>query len=278
MKAKEKPVTIGLGIVCADGVVLGVDNQYSRDPIKTKGPKLFPITPTEHYSILVAGSGNSDSVKKGVEVISDTLRREIGNNPITLDVLKAWIEASLAKLFAEHIDFAPVEQRMELHCDLLFAVWIRGDHEVKLLRTNRTMVFEEKKRACIGTGLYLAEYMMDTILPYFPSVEQAKCLAVYLIAEAKHYIEYVGGQSIIHALHRNGEHTSLLQPEVVGIEESYRFLLQGVRVCLETIDLESVSDDHIESRLEILKRGIVAFRENERKRKEDKEKRRPKLV
>jgi 20S proteasome alpha/beta subunit len=276
-KPREAPVTIALGIACDDGVVLGVDNEYSRNPIKTKGQKLFPIPsviqPNDGYGILAAGSGNPDSVKKIVETIDKTLASEtIGGTP-TLELLLLHIENSIATVFAQHIDFAPVEQRQELHCDLLFAIWIRNQG-TRLFRSNRTMLLEERKRACIGNGLYLAEYVMDVILPHFLSVEEAKCLAVYMIGEAKDYIEHVGGQSIVHTLHRDGTHSRLLQPEIRDIENSYGAFFEAIRICLSCVDLDSVPDDNIDLRLAAFKESILHFRGQERKRREHREARR----
>jgi hypothetical protein len=140
VKSKEKHVTIALGILCSDGIVLEVDLQYSTGWVKTAGKKIFILTPSyepnAYCSALLAASGNPDSAKKVVEKIEETL-------PSSRDfpTLKDCIESALASVYSQHIDFAPAEEREALQCE--FLVGIRLGQDCKLFRTNRTMLVEE---------------------------------------------------------------------------------------------------------------------------------------
>src|SRR5437867_3380692 len=56
----ERAVTIGVGFKCSDGIVLATDTQYTSGPLKTHGPKLFPLfAPIElpDLAVVVAGAG-----------------------------------------------------------------------------------------------------------------------------------------------------------------------------------------------------------------------------
>lgn len=256
-------MTIALGLLCSDGVVLGADLQYSTDFIKTAGRKIFIVPSGPNYKIIVAGSGNSDSVKKCVEVIGDHLLDQ--DSSPTLRELKEQIEACLAKVYREHLDFAPEEQRRDLDCELILGVWMES--QVYLFRTNRTMLIEEREYACVGMGLYLAHYALAQLLHLALSVDLGSQIVTHVIAASKDYIEGIGKGTDIHILRNDGFHESLIKPEKKKVEEQFEQLFKafrGIVSCAETWN----SQDTLELWIAAIKRAVEALRNSQEEHRE----------
>lgn len=168
-KSKEKPLTIGLGIMCSDGIVLAVNNEYSQDPIKFEGQKLFPLKQGKNYTILAAASNNVGTAKKGIEIIEEHLS-VFAERMATTEELKSWLEASLKKLTVEYVDFAPTKkERDALHCDFLFAIWVRGEG-TRLFYSHRNNILEERQQKSIGTGLYFSTFVSNLLFGHLTTV------------------------------------------------------------------------------------------------------------
>ncbi len=148
-KSYPKRMTIALGVLCSDGVVLGVDLQFTTDNIiKTAGQKLFVLLPSYrpelNYSVLIGGSGNADTIRKITEVANEKLDESFPNGSPPYRKLKCVLETVLAEVFHTHVDTAPVEERGPLHCDVLMASGL-GDGVAQGLDSP---IFETGFRCC----------------------------------------------------------------------------------------------------------------------------------
>jgi hypothetical protein len=257
-KPKEmRKMSIAVGVVCLDGIVVGVDLQYSTDFVKTAGRKIFVLkrsyeTDTQ-CSIVIAAAGSPDSAKKIVERIEEVLPKQIEFS----DLVDS-IETALADVFGKHIDSAPESERNGLHVDLLVAARI-GPH-CKLYRSNRTMLIEEEHYACIGMGLYLGHYVIGMALPMLTSVNLASQVVAYTIAAAKDYIESVGKGSDIHILKSVGVHDSILKPERQEIELGFEEFFRCLRGVISTIDPDSASEETVKMHLTYLGAAVSRLR------------------
>lgn len=262
-------MTIALGILCSDGIVLGVDLQYTTDIIKTAGQKLFVLKPSydarSGYAVLVAGAGNADTIRKCVEVMDETLAETFhGRCPAYIE-LKYSLESALARVFHQHVDSAPVEERHGLHCDVLVAV--RVGQECHLLRSNRTMLVEERQ-ACVGLGFYLGAYLTELLLGWgIPTTcEVASQVLTYIIGASKDYIEGVGKGTDVHILFSDGRHHSITRPERAEIEKNFATFFQATRQVIACGDTESVSDESIKFWIDLLQKSVMELRAAQVKR------------
>ena len=276
----ETRLTIGLGIMCSDGIVLAVDNQYSQDPIKYRGKKLFPLKQGSNYTILAAAANNADSAKRGIEIIESHLL-VFEHRPATMDEIKSWIETSLKKLFVEYIDLAKSKkERDALHCDFLFAIWVQGEG-LRLFRSNRNIFLEEETQTSIGTGQYFSRYLHELLVgPYItgrPTANEAVCIAAYIVNAAKDYVQGIGKESIISVLHADGRWTNVLQPDVNGLVASFKDLAEIMQHCLRCLDIDAVRDDELDRFGTLLLESVKRFRAGQYQRKEREAKRQASL-
>ncbi|MGA2214191.1 MAG: hypothetical protein ABSH31_13025 [Bryobacteraceae bacterium] len=263
-------MTIALGAMCLDGVVLAVDLQHTTDIVKTAGQKLFVLTPSYrpelNYSVIVAGARNADSVRKAVETMEETVSDRFSGRTPALKELKKALQDSLEIVFREHIDFAPPEERADLHFDLLIAIRIASS--CHLFRTNRTMLIQEKSTACIGIGLYFANYAAEEFLVRNPTVEIAAQVATYIISRASTYIEGIGKGADIHVLRSDGRHYSFMKPERESVEQRFEKLFAAFRNLLRCVDVASTPDEGIQYWNNLVLQEITELRNLQTRRAE----------
>ena len=259
-------MTIAIGVLCDNGVVLGCDLQHSTDIIKTAGPKLFIIPPGKNHSVLITGAGNSDSMKKAAQLIHDRISDADDSGGISdVYAMRGHIEAALEELYSKYIYFAPQEHCSTLDVSLLLA--IRVNTETALFRTNRNMLIAEDRYACVGMGMYLGHYALSTMLGWRPPVEVAAQVVTYIVSQAKEYIEGVGKGSAVQMLHADGLHDSLLLPDRDEVEEMFQEFYEGVRTIIASTDKDMVMDAWLSDHFDRLHLTVKKLRSAQQKRK-----------
>jgi hypothetical protein len=258
-------MTIALGVMCDDGVVLGVDLQYTQDATKTPGQKMFWLCPGKPYSVLIAAAGNPDSAKEVAALSESSILATYPDSLPTTDQIKACIQAALKRVYFEHIDPAPVKERYGLQCDLL--VGIRVGYDVSLFHSNRTLLVQDKDTKCLGIGLFFSNYALASMLPLMPSVDIAAQVVTYTIALAKDFVEGIGHGSDVHMLYSNGRHDSFTLPEQQEIESAFGVLFGNLQAAITCIDTDVVPDDGVALRAQWLGDAINNLRSLQRKRR-----------
>ena len=252
-------MSIVLGIPCVDGVVLGVDLQYTKEPFKNTGPKLFPLKKYYNkntYSVLVAGSGNPESCKKFADMMEQDLPDDFSFSDFIIHA------ESIIGEFNQHYIFPmPQESRKDYSCDLLIAV--RVDRECRLYGVNGLMLVRHEQPVCTGEGSYLADYLLENLLPKgFITVEAAAQFMVHAINSSKNYITSVGKGTSVHILRDDGRHYSLLKPDRAGIELYFQELFDAFARLMYCCDVESASNESVEIHIGSLRRIMALIRQN----------------
>lgn len=267
-------MSIAFGIPCMDGVVIGVDLQYTKEPFKTAGPKLFPLYKYydgKTYSVLIAGVGNSISAKKIVELFDESLPDDF-----TFADFVAYAESILLAFHERYIvPLTAGDTRYD--SQLMFGV--RINRESRLYVANGLMVAQQKEPVCMGEGYYIGDYLLEVFLPK-PSltVEAASQFMAYAIHAAKDYITSVGKGTSIHVLREDGTHTGVLLPERKKIEEDFGSLFKTFSDFLKCCDTDMEPDEVVTIYTDALRRAMDAIRKSDIERQELRRKRAQSLV
>jgi len=84
----EQAVTIGIGFVCSNGIVLATDKQYTTQytefGLKKEGPKLFVASDRSDLAVIIAAAGNVPFMKMAAGRLKDAFGRLV--NPSEQDV------------------------------------------------------------------------------------------------------------------------------------------------------------------------------------------------
>jgi 20S proteasome alpha/beta subunit len=254
-------MTIALGVLCRDGAVLGVDLEYNQDFISSAGQKMFWLPQyfaEANYFLLIGVAGNPDTGKTFIELLESHLAIDYADGNATMQGLKTSIKKALKQVWHEHVDSAPSNERVSLGCDMVIAV--RADNQVRLFKTNRTMLIEEKAWTCRGAGLYLAYYLMDRVLGPRPTVELAAQVVSYVIAAAKEHIHSVGKGSDVKILPANGLSYSFLRQDCVQVEERFTELFRAFREIIACADPVNVTGEQMERKFASLQDVVRKLR------------------
>ena len=263
-------MTIAVGFKCIDGVVLATDSQYTMNPAKFAGQKIFPIASNGHYALTIAGAGGVSNMKAAVRNIESALKKDIGAKPATTSQIQDIVEGVLSILYPKHLDSAPAEKREYLEFNLLVGIWTAQEC-ASLFYSDRMTLNEVKvpNHQCLGIGSYLAAYLTDVLSAPGMSVEEAKPLAAYIVWAAKEYVEGVGGHTFVRVLLDNGADVRPWPEEVKDGEEFYRAFFDDMRhfrgfltpaFAPEAIDMAPYA--------KIFRDRIMEFREKQKKRKD----------
>lgn len=204
-------MSIVFGVPCTDGIVIGVDFQYTKgSTFKTAGPKLFPLVrfyDGSKYSVLIAGVGNSMSSKKVYELIDGLLPDQF-----TFQEFVKTAEAALAEFTKEYLLPWDSEAMRDYACEMMFAV--RIGHECRLYAGNGLMLVQQREPLCLGEGVYLGDYLIDNLMPRVGlTVAVASQFIANAISSASDYIVTVGKGTSIHILRNSGVYDRISSTE-----------------------------------------------------------------
>lgn len=282
LRQEERAVTIALGFLCTDGVVLATDTQYTAGGMKSQGPKLFnlfaaPILPRRDLAVLVAGAGRVPFMKRAVERIEEALRSL--SNPTNHDVRET-IEAILLQFYAQHVYPMPDYKQANADFQLIVGVWTRADG-FGLYTTDETTintVVRSSGHCSIGTGRPLSEYALDLICEPFITVENAKFAATLAIKAAKDYVGSCGGRTRIQALVESDSGCLFsrgMDSEVDDAEQQADTIFDITKYLLQYLDTDGVPDDEsVLAMTDQLKEKIIQFRQKRKQQREQSRKRR----
>lgn len=197
-------MTIAIGLVCTDGVVLGTDLQYTGSYEKFPGKKLWQLCPERQGTIILTGAGNPTSIDHVKRIAETEIRKGSGS---TEDVIYA-LEAGLRSLYSLHIDVAPKESQSAMEVWIMLAM--RDGSGFRLFHNDRSVLAGVERINCSGLGLYVGYTMLDLLLPKYCTVDLAAQIVAYVLAHSKEWSQDVGKGSNVHLLYDSGHWESLL--------------------------------------------------------------------
>lgn len=268
-----RAVTIGIGILCTDGIVIAADSQYTRGPYKGHGPKIFPLfSPIERddLAVVVVGAGRVAFMKRAVEKIQDALGSY--DDPTIKDVREI-VEDTIGDFYRNYIYPKPDYRHDQPWFDLILGIWTQRDGCALLKVDDVTVsrvVVAGTGHSTIGMGFSVADYALDLVYESGLSVEDAKFVATMAVKAAKDHVDYCGGTTNVWTIKNTLPHRihHVIPVEVKEAETYSDDLFQIIRILIQSLDTDSVIDDSIEPIAAFLKDSIIDFR---RKRKERKE-------
>jgi hypothetical protein len=192
-------VTVGVGFLCDNGVVLCADTQITwPQNHKYYESKIYPHR-TAHWTMVNTFSGDPSLAKSFNAKFDDAM--SLINKPVTLALIADVIETTLS-FFDSVLTGDPGQLSM------LCAVVV-PDKEIALLKTTGTVVNRVVNYDYVGVGdssvlRYLAQMVAHVHLVGLHSVFQATLLGTYLVLKAKTFVDGCGGDTDIFIVRPNG--------------------------------------------------------------------------
>ncbi len=254
-------MTILVGFVCDDGIIIGADSEENRAClIKVSVPKIDVLT-TPSATCIVAGAGDGDLSVLATEYIGDAIEKASNVSSIRAGITKA-----IKRIYAENIDnlpdSVPLQERPELR--LLVAAWSESAHPI-LVKTARATTVLIKKHEAVGYGEHLANYVIATLYPRGGlasiTMSNIRRLTVHVLHETKEYAPYCGGPSQIYELHNDGTVAKVSDVDLAA-EELYNVATMAMsRWRLFYLDRAPEKTTQVEAELDKMKLSILKVRQ-----------------
>jgi 20S proteasome alpha/beta subunit len=124
----------------------------------------------------------------------------------SIDAVHDSAEFSLAEFYREHIFPHPDRTPKAVFLELLVGIWLRG--EKRLYKSHETVLTAIDQYECIGSGAYLAKYLIGQYQIANPgrmSLQDAAMIIPYAVQSAIDYDENCGGNPETMIILDNGE-------------------------------------------------------------------------
>jgi hypothetical protein len=196
---KRQAVTVALGLLCKDGIVLCADSQETLTFSKFNRPKVFELnTSNPVVKVVLAGAGEAVFL----DALKDKLETCVGLAGFDLDVVQSEMEATIAG-YCERIWRIYGDHRDRPEAQLL--IGIRAVSHLALLHCDGPKVRRVLDYESIGFGGDFSAYHLKRLFNPYMSVGEACPLAVHVLEVVKNNVDYCGGPSQVYVLPISGE-------------------------------------------------------------------------
>jgi hypothetical protein len=218
-------VTIALGILATDGVVLASDTQVGiTDYLKTGQGKIaccitrtLPGSASQTNTLAVTGAGNTTYLLASHRAMMDCLSTpEASINPNTLQVE---LQAALGQFYEGHIlPFSgyPPNERPELQ----LVIGAQQGDEYTIWATEKNLLVREYQFAAVGVGAMYARILLGNLYAEL-DLRTAAALAAFVVFQVKQCIDGCGHDTDILVL-RNGLPGATDRELTRKLEEQFR--------------------------------------------------------
>lgn len=207
-----KSVTIAIGLLCKDRIILASDSQTTRDNIKQLNAKKIHSAVLKNSAFLIAEAGNVDrcenlianlvKASKDSELKDSRTVAEIAQQVIT--DYKRTIRESRFNCTAQELD--DYIRWGEQDAELMLAHYFDNQPYIFVgsLGTGGVSKRADRQRrhfSAIGSGRDLAEYLLEEYSQPEMSFYSGMALTLFIISEVKKHDTYCNGQSRFAFIH-----------------------------------------------------------------------------
>jgi 20S proteasome alpha/beta subunit len=253
-------VTIAAGFKFHPGVLLCADTQHTYSGImKLQESKIKPITFANGGSR--AGFVIAGSVAYGHMAVDACVRsiEKIKSKNMTAAGFRLVLEEQLENFYQKHIYPHPHYGRDGgPDFQLLIAFWSHLDKTVSLFSTWDSAVTEVPKSATVGTGSYLAQYLIKQLYKHTKmNLKDVANIAIHVLRLIKEHVDTCGGRSEFFVLNASGD-TSVANFDISSTEAiSSAFEEMVYRIFLTAADLDA-PEAELDKEFQIVKEVIKA--------------------
>jgi 20S proteasome alpha/beta subunit len=197
---KRKAVTIAIGVLCSDGIVLAADTQESVDEYsKISRPKVFQLSlADDRVKAVLAGAGDSVFI----DALRGKLESALDRADLTCDSLESKAEAAIVSYY-RNIWPLYATQRDRPEGDLL--IGLRGPDGIRLLHADGPLVRRVDSYESVGFGTVFSTYHLDKLFTPTMDVEMTAAVAIHVLDVVKKNVEFCGGDTHVFVISANGE-------------------------------------------------------------------------
>lgn len=212
-----KRVTICAGFKSSLGVVICADSQETTGTMKFDAPKLVirPSVgePTDQVRMAFAGAGHGPFIDKLTDEMWKAAKR--GPQMDHASVLNR-VEDAVIECHRKIWGLYGADSRPET--EMLFVIYT--DTQVELYKSHGPIVLSVSDQAFVGVGEELAAYICEHVRSGTDSLEEDVSTGLYIIENAKKYVDGCGGDTQIAAVFVDGSIQRMLNHDARKMAET----------------------------------------------------------
>jgi len=205
-KRRSRKMTIAAGFVYDDGLVFCVDTKITTT-IKTNESKLLWNQYAEGRcaTVFAVSADDLKFAKSAVGFCAEAIGKSNFNDPtLNIESIRKTIQSALAKFYKEHV--FPAQGALGTEFAFLVGIWL--NNETRLFSSHQTVLSSVFEYECLGTGSYLATYLIRQYLKANPgtmTLEDAALIATYAVDAVNDYDESCDGKPEFLIVRNNGD-------------------------------------------------------------------------
>ena len=212
-------MTIAIGFKVDDGVLLCADTQYMSNS-KVYDPKVFtlPAEAPRGASFAFALAGHEENARMAIEDCIQAIR-ECPENKRTLTQIKTLLRRAIRGIWDAYVRTSSDPQNDDsTRFELIIGAWLPLSGGLLLFRSSTGGLVSGDKYCCVGTGAYLAEYVMRPLFIERLSLYDVVIMATHTLASTKNYDANCGGYSLFARILPDGSVSRVGEYEVQNLE------------------------------------------------------------
>lgn len=216
-------MTVAVGFMCTDGIVLAADKEVSTPTVKFAGPKAWIYRYPRQgdnpvLQVGIVGAGDYGFIKFAAERIDNQLTLWIDRHgTASMDEVNDAIQVVIDDVHKNHLyPFGQPHERPTV--DLLVGIWLSG--RIRLARTSYTAITKVWNYEAVGIGSDLATFLVRRSYTDRIPLSSAMFWASYVLMHAKNYVPGCGGPSDIIAMYKSGT-AGLVKRETITDYEKF---------------------------------------------------------
>lgn len=220
-------MTIAIGLLAGDGLVIAADQQETSWPVKAVGDKVLSVV-ASRGAIAVTGAGSAGHLDAmAQEVCGAFLKSEVGKE-------EQAIRDSFSDFYSKHIvPLYPFEQRFPT-CDIEAIVGVDTLEGRFILANEQTALRQCGSFVAVGSGAPHAGVVLSrTFVPDLP-LQRAALLAAYAIYIVKETVEGCGKNTDVYML-QNGKSYQFGRWDQETLDQQFRRYAEAESVVLHHV-------------------------------------------
>jgi hypothetical protein len=223
---RKPPMTVAIGMLCEDGIVLASDSKYRTNGEDEFGKKIYPLPHSDWLRVVVAGAGTVGFIKAA----KDKIKSALPLAETSLLGVQAFIE-SVNKAFYESYIVPHPDPFQRPDYGLLIGVAHKTDG-LLLLHTTANSIAQVDDIQMEGTGGVVANCYKPLWRGDMPAYE-AELASIFMVRHAKiHDSKNCGGDTKVFTLL---DHDILLSLEKGYIELAEKYFDRFNKLALEMV-------------------------------------------
>jgi 20S proteasome alpha/beta subunit len=217
----KKTMTLIIGIVCHDGIVMAAESQTTKGNSKLLGTNKISIVEFEHDKVLVAEAGSANLSNHAIELFQRKARGvKIDNDSTVPKLVQKSVFEVVEKLLEPFKSGATPAQIQDFLLDeinkfeLMVAYYFQKKPYLYMFRSALAGIPDKVKTyfETSGIGADLADYILTKYIKENSDSEFASVIAVKALQDVSNHVEGCGGPLRMASLHHRGMAATILAP------------------------------------------------------------------